>query len=382
MFYEYKIKDSNKVVYIDNPNLGYGSICYELISDENFELLRNSQFVLENNWTINTDHGGRINGKIKYFSKTNNYDYLNNSSRPNQMIINQENFDAIYTHDEVFQIVKEALSDVENKLETIRKQKIVRYNTPIDEIKESKILFTLISIDTGHIFYLEAAKRLINEILNQTKHDIMISTNNVEFFSDINSSRCVIRNNIKKDSVFEYGSEFNYNLKHHAFLNIPKKYEYIIYLDCDIKLNSWKMESDFFMETEMINYDFGADRLNCHLKDEVTFYLTGLNCLFKHKISSYDILDRYTMDDDIMNSRLPSEHFFILKNDPEKIKKFQEKWEEQNYYLQNKKGVGGSWGDGFEIGISARYAGFENIMEMNPYYWSEILGFKFNGNKY
>lgn len=245
-----------------------------------------------------------------------------------------------------------------------------------------KILFTLISLDTGQAFYLDAAKRLSSEILEQTPHNVLISTNNVDFFSDIVSERCIVRNNIKENSILKYNSEFNYNLKHHAFMDIPDGYDYIIYLDCDIKLSTWTSESDVFMGTQFTNYEFGADRLNCYLKDEVGYYLTGRPCLFKHKISSYDILDRFTMEEDIMNSRLPSEHFLILKNDKEKIKLFQEKWEELNEYLQSKNGVGGSWGDGFEIGISARYAGYHNLMEMSPYYWSEILGFRFNGNKY
>lgn len=241
----------------------------------------------------------------------------------------------------------------------------------------------MVSIDTGRgTLYLESAKRLISEILEQTSHDVLLSTNNYDFFSDIISERCKVRNNIKEDSILEYGTEFNFNLKHHAFIDIPEIYDYIIYIDCDIKLTSWTNDSDLFMTNEMVNYEFSADRLNAILIDDVKRFKTGTPCLFSHKISSYDIIERYSEDDDIMNSRLPSEHIFIIKNDKDKVIKFQEKWEELNNYLQSKNGLGGSWGDGFEIGISLRYAGYRNFINLSPYYWNVVLGFNFNGNKF
>ena len=101
-----------------------------------------------------------------------------------------------------------------------------------------KILFTLLSIESKNNNYLISAKELIKEILLQTKHDILLSTNSVDFFSDINDERIIIRNNIDDTSKFQYNGEFNYNLKYHAFKNIPPQYDYIIYLDCDIKLEN------------------------------------------------------------------------------------------------------------------------------------------------
>ena len=83
-----------------------------------------------------------------------------------------------------------------------------------------------------------------------------------------------------------------------------------------------------------------------------------------------------------MLSLLPSEHFLILKNEENKIRKFYDKWKELNDYLQSINGEGGSWGDGFEIGISARCAGFHQPIEINQGAWDGILGFKFNGNKF
>lgn len=245
-----------------------------------------------------------------------------------------------------------------------------------------KILFTLLSIDAGYSMYLQSAKRLAKELLKYTTHDIFISTNNLEYFRDIQNNRCKVRDNIREDSILLYGNEFNYNLKHHAFVNIPEDYDLVVYLDCDLKLNKWDNASERLLQDLLKSYDFGADRLNCILGQEVDFFKKNQPCLFQHKINSYDILQKYSMQDDIMNSKLPSEHFLVLKNEPEKIKRFQQKWEELNNYLQNKKGEGGSWGDGFEIGISARYAGYEKFFNISASMWKEVLGLEFNGNKF
>jgi hypothetical protein len=245
-----------------------------------------------------------------------------------------------------------------------------------------KILFTILSIEDDVKMYLTSAKTLTQEILNQTNHDVLISTNNVEFFSDIQSNRVIIRNNILKDSKLRYGSEFNYNLKHFAFENLPEGYDCLIYLDCDIKLEGWNNNSESYIMDIMDNYDFGATRLNCYLGESIRELNETGRTLFSHKINSYKINENYVESDDIMNSQLPSEHFLIFKYEIEKLKKFQERWKEMNDYLQSINGYGGSWGDGFEIGISARYAGFHNTIEVSQGIWNGILGFIFNGNKF
>jgi hypothetical protein len=244
-----------------------------------------------------------------------------------------------------------------------------------------KILFTLLSIEDKAKMYLTSAKTLTEEILKQTKHDVLISTNNVDFFSEIQNERVIIRDNIHKDSILRYNSEFNYNLKHFAFENLPEGYDCIIYLDCDIKVNGWNDNSELYVTEIMSKYDFGAARLNCYLGKSITELNETGRTLFSHKINSYKIKENHVETDDIMNSQLPSEHFLIFKYDKEKLQKFQEKWGEMNNHLQSINGDGGSWGDGFEIGISARYAGFHNTIDIGHDKWFGILGFVFNGNK-
>jgi hypothetical protein len=244
-----------------------------------------------------------------------------------------------------------------------------------------KILFTILSIEDDAKMYLTSAKTLTQEILNQTNHDVLISTNNIEFFSDIQSNRVIVRDNILKNSTLRYNNEFNYNLKHFAFENLPDGYDCLIYLDCDIKLDGWNNNSESYINSLITKYDFGATRLNCYLGGGIKEYKETGTTLFRHKIDSYKIREKYLESDDIMNSQLPSEHFLIFKYDKEKLNKFQERWEEMNNYLQSINGEGGSWGDGFEIGISARYAGFHNTVEVSHGIWHGTLGFIFNGNK-
>ena len=246
-----------------------------------------------------------------------------------------------------------------------------------------KILFTLLSIKVkNNQTYLNSCLRLSKEILNQTNHDILISTNNPEHFNDIVSNRVFVRNNIPNNVKLNYNHEFNYNLKNYAFENLSEKYDCIIYLDCDIKLEGWSTRSEDYIKEFITQFEFGADRVNCVLKDEVNSFKRKGSCLFSHKIKSYEIIQKYSDKDDIMNSQLPSEHFLIMKNIPQKIKKFQNKWGELNEFLQKKNGDGGVWGDGFEIGISARTSGLHKIKPISKGEWDGVLGFKFNGNKF
>jgi len=243
-----------------------------------------------------------------------------------------------------------------------------------------KILFTLIAIEVQNDTYLTASKTLAEEIVNYTTHDVMISTNNVDFFAEM-GSRVTVRDNIEENTILKYGNEFNYNLKFHAFEEIPSEYDCVIYLDCDIKLREWTQEAEDLVTQTMETHDFCADRLNCILGTSIDELRDTGRTLFSHKIALYDIEERYKREDSIMNSQLPSEHFLILKNDPEKIRRFHEKWRELNYYLQAKNEANSSWGDGFEIGISANYAGYSNSTSISTGIWDGVLGFKFNGNR-
>lgn len=250
-----------------------------------------------------------------------------------------------------------------------------------------KILFTLLCIDANQKMYIDASKSLINEILSKTESDILVSTNSDDLLhSCANNSRILARDNISNtNSILRYNDvsngEFNYNLKHFAFQDIPEHYDAIIYLDCDIKLEKWTTEAQNLIQKTIDNYEMGATRTNCVLKDDVSYLNSGISCLFTHKIMAYKIRETYPENDPIYLSKLPSEHFLIFKNIPDKIKKFQLEWSNLNNYLQSINGGYGSWGDGFEIGIAAQKAGITNIVEITHWEWSRVMGLTFNGNK-
>lgn len=243
-----------------------------------------------------------------------------------------------------------------------------------------KILFTILSIKTKNNFYLNATKRLINELLNNTNHDILLTTNDEDYFSDIISKRLHVRNNLSDELILKYQEEFNYNLKFLSFKNLPKGYDVIFYIDGDISNKFWSDVSENKIEYLMENYDYVATRLNCILKNEVDQFITTGHALFKHKILSYDILS-WDKNDDLLFSKLPSEHFLIFKYDEKKLNLFSQKWEELNKQLQDKNGGDGSWGDGFEIGISSRFAGYCNEYDLPYNELPQYFGFIFNGNK-
>ena len=245
-----------------------------------------------------------------------------------------------------------------------------------------KILFTILSISTGNDFYLNASKKLINELLTNSNHDILLTTNNVEYFDDVKNNRFIIRNNVPDSSIFLYrgGAEFNYNIKYLAFKDLPEGYDVVFYIDGDIKNQFWNQVSEDRIHSLMNTYDWIATRLNCILKNEIIQYNNTGNCLFSHKIKSYDVLT-WDTDDDLMESCLPSEHFLIFKYNKEKLEKFSNKWCELNSILQSKNGGDGSWGDGFEMGISARYAGYNNMFDLPHGNLEHDFGFIFNGNK-
>ncbi len=245
-----------------------------------------------------------------------------------------------------------------------------------------KVLFTFLSISTGGDLYLKSSKKLIKQILENTRHDVLLTTNKLEYYDDIDDNRFIVRDNIPEDSVFMYRGdvEFNYNLKYLAFKDLPEGYDVIFYIDGDIKNNFWNEESENKLKLLINSYDWVATRLNCILKNEVIQYKTTGSSLFKHKIASYEIL-KWDENDTLMESHLPSEHFLIFKYDKEKLDRFAIKWAELNSILQNKNGGDGSWGDGFEMGISANYAGYDNMCDLPSGDLENYFGFFFNGNK-
>lgn len=238
-----------------------------------------------------------------------------------------------------------------------------------------KTLITLLSIGEK---YSNSCKLLIDQLLQNTPYDILISTDDISFFP-IYPERVTVRNNMEDGILLNYYTEFNYNLKFHAFKDLPEGYEIVLYLDCDIKNNFWDQKSTELIENILSNYDFVGTRFNCVLKNEIDQLAKTGNCLFKHKIDSYQVLK--WEDTSLLEAKLPSEHFFGFKYDKVKLNLFYEKWRELNFLLQKDPVDNRSWGDGFEIGIAAFHAGYTNVYDLEFGRQLTVLGLEFNGNK-
>jgi hypothetical protein len=243
-----------------------------------------------------------------------------------------------------------------------------------------KILFTILSIKTSNTYYLGYAYKLINELLRNTPHDILLTTNNLDYFQNIKNKRVLLRNIVPNDVLLEINGEFNYNLKYLCFKNIPKNYDVIFYLDCDIKNTFWNSESDNIVYNLMKKYNCIGTRFGCILGDEIKSYAENNKPLFTHKIESYNILNWKNVSK-FYKACLPSEHFLILKYSEYKLNRFSNKWRLLNYTLQNTNNFKGFWGDGFEIGISLEHSKYTKRYNLDSGELSTKLGFVFNGNK-
>lgn len=234
-------------------------------------------------------------------------------------------------------------------------------------------LFTILAIQkkNGDFSYLNATKKLIENILEFTTHDILISTNCPSFFQE--SARVSVRNPITENHKLIYDNgHFNYNLKYLCFDKIPLIYDYIVYIDGDIKMIDWKEEEICSCISE---FDFIGTRLGCRMFSELEQIETKGKSLLQHKIKSYETIIDYKKEK-INEAVFPSEHCFIIKNIDQKVQTFHDTWETLNNHMQSINARYGVWGDAFEIGISAAVSGYEKYQNFN-----DGLYFKFNGNK-
>lgn len=120
----------------------------------------------------------------------------------------------------------------------------VRYFYNMFELGD--ICITSLSIEKNDLStrYLDSAKNLIKSNLKFTNYDILIITNNVSYFSDINDSRLTLidyKSNFSENIVS--GGMFNMHLKRYP-IRVAKDlgYNIIYYHDCDCYIVGWDSE--------------------------------------------------------------------------------------------------------------------------------------------
>lgn len=238
----------------------------------------------------------------------------------------------------------------------------------------------------GSEIYTTYAKRLINDVLTKTPYDVMVTTNSPSFFQDeslSNSERVTIRENNLEGHRTHVGA-FNQLLKFSAIKDIDKKYDWVLYLDCDAgftsdvdvasidsKIDSWEQEGyDMLVLLSNRTYEWAEKEY------QETLRTNGHKKLFDDKFIFYGINLEWK------NATLPSEHILLIKNS-DKLQKMANEFEKFcfQFETQSPNNVITYDMEAFEIGVSALIAGY-NVGEMGWGNHCDLLKIGFNHNNW
>jgi hypothetical protein len=238
----------------------------------------------------------------------------------------------------------------------------------------------------GSDIYTTYANRLINDVLLKTPYDVMITTNEPQFFSSVkanNNSRVKIVENKLIGHKTHIGV-FNQLLKFAAIKDIDKKYDWVLYLDCDSgftssvdtsvidsKIDEWE-NSGFDMMALMVDrtYKWALDLY------ELSLINKNNEGLFNNKFKYYGV------DKSLSKAVLPSEHILLIKNN-DKLSVMCSEFEKlcTKFELQDEEHPVTYDMEAFEIGVSALLAGY-NVGELGWGNQCEIFKVGFNGNNW
>lgn len=231
----------------------------------------------------------------------------------------------------------------------------------------------------GAEIYATFAQRLVEDVMNKTPYDIMITTNESEHFlkqKEIYGDRVIIRTELLENHRLTVGV-FNQLLKFYSIKDIDLKYDWVLYLDCDAGIgDTWNIdEVNNMLETNLSNgIDMLGTRTECVLYGELVQHEHTLQLrkeavekgdknfwcaknLFSDKFVFYEVSTE-NGPKEWFNAKLPSEHVFMVKND-ERLPKMCEifegfcfKFETQDEYPITVDM------EAFEIGVSALLSGY------------------------
>lgn len=253
----------------------------------------------------------------------------------------------------------------------------------------------------GAEIYATFANRLLLDVMNKTPYDFRLITNEPHHFDEnknIWGDRVIIVYDNLDGERLTVGP-FNQLLKYKTMIGVDKKYDWLLYLDCDAGFTG-KLDPDSIEKQTEIwennGYDFLAARTNAVLKNELLDHeekqrkfieskaknvpnpWNGGN-LFSSKFIFYNVTSE-NGPHEWMDAKLPSEHVWYIKNDNKmeilgrQFKKFNEKFETQA------DGKLITWDmEAFEVGVSALIAGYNmgDIGNDGQFHIFKI-GFNFN----
>jgi len=232
----------------------------------------------------------------------------------------------------------------------------------------------------GAEIYSTFAQRLIEDVMQKTPYDIMITTNEPEHFlnqKEIYGDRVIIRTELLETHRLTVGV-FNQLLKFYSIKDIDLKYDWVLYLDCDAGISdTWDINEvkDMLNTNISSGIDMLGTRTNCILHTElqdheikvkehkklidagqVNPYFAGN--LFSNKFFFYEVSIE-NGPKEWFDAVLPSEHVFIVKND-ERLPKMSKTFEDFCYKFET-QGEHPITVDmeAFEIGVSALLSGYK-----------------------
>lgn len=237
----------------------------------------------------------------------------------------------------------------------------------------------------GSEIYTTFAKRLINDVLTKTPYDVMVTTNRSDLFDDVSSlERVTIVHNILENHKTHVGA-FNQLLKFTAIKDIPKKYDWVFYLDCDAGFTEPldpQVVDNFISSAENEGYDMLALRTDAtydyskkEFNETTDFtYVKHSKPLFNDKFLFYGEHPEWG------GAKFPSEHILLMKNN-EKLQTMSYEFEKlcTQFETQDPNKIITFDMEAFEIGISAHLSGY-NIKELGWGNQNSVLkvGFNFN----
>jgi len=234
--------------------------------------------------------------------------------------------------------------------------------------------------------YLTFANRLANDVKTKTPFDIRINTNRKDFFEE--DKRLSVKGDFLKDHYTHVGV-FNQLLKFSALQQVDKKYDWVLYLDCDAGFTD-NIDVDLVFEyinslnqknIEMVacrtdcTYESCLEEYNMSTKNGTDFtYVDSPSKLFNNKFQFYGVRDEWS------GAKFPSEHFLLIKN-TSKLQKMADHFEALCYEFETQdKNYPITWDmEAFEIGVAARLAGIDMQSICGEFYNHNLkIGFNFN----
>jgi|14BtaG_2_1085337.scaffolds.fasta_scaffold08981_4 hypothetical protein len=192
-----------------------------------------------------------------------------------------------------------------------------------------------IHITDNDYSYHEKALKLISGYLEFTDFDILVLTNNVDYFKHINNKRLLVFNYDENfNEPIKSANKFNMHLKRYPLrLATKMNYDVIYHHDCDCYINGWDSES----YDKLINQDYDVI-----FPSSPRPQLGGLRKTHKHFQQKIDREFVGLYYDELDQSPNPAETRIIFKNN-DKLKVFLDFWDKisnnNNNYLTYYCGV-------------------------------------------